>query len=292
MRTEHHHWYSPRLGHDMGVAVFGHWGPPLLAFPTSHGDEWELQRHGLIDALGEFIDAGRVKIFCVGSNNHESFLNSGAHPFHRSWRQRMFDEYIREEVIPFIYHRLPVAGTSRSRRWARRSARITPPTRCSAIRTCVKRCYALSGVYDLRRFMDGLYDDNFYFHNPVDYVANLERPVDPRAARELRDPPGDRIGPVGGEPLHLRVVGASWRGRGSATHLDDWGPRGGHDWPYWKDQMREYLRGGNSCRSTGSCRSAAVDGSAPPQRQLELLEQILPRRRSPGRRRSRRRSRG
>ena len=87
----------------MGVAVFGHWGPPLLAFPTSHGDEWELQRHGMIDALADFIDGGRVKLFCVGSNNHESFLNSAAHPFHRSWRQRMFDEYIREEVFPFIY---------------------------------------------------------------------------------------------------------------------------------------------------------------------------------------------
>ena len=58
MRTEHHYWHSPRLGHDMGVAVFGHWGPPLLAFPTSHGDEWELQRHGMIDALAEFIDGG------------------------------------------------------------------------------------------------------------------------------------------------------------------------------------------------------------------------------------------
>ena len=110
MRIEHHDWYSPRLGHDMGVAVFGHWGPPLLAFPTSHGDEWELQRHGLIDALGEFVEAGRVKIFCVGSNNHESFLNKGAHPFHRSWRQRMFDEYIREEVFPFIYASTQSAG--------------------------------------------------------------------------------------------------------------------------------------------------------------------------------------
>ena len=38
----------------------------------------------------------------------------------------------------------------------------------------VKRCYAFSGVYDLRRFMDGLYDDNFYFHNPVDYAAHRE----------------------------------------------------------------------------------------------------------------------
>ena len=40
----------------------------------------------------------------------------------------------------------------------------------------VKRCYALSGVYDLKRFMDGMYDDNFYFHNPVDYLANLDDP--------------------------------------------------------------------------------------------------------------------
>ena len=61
MRIEHHNWVSPRLGWDMGVAVFGHWGPPLLAFPTSHGDQWELQRQGLLDAIADFIDAGRSK---------------------------------------------------------------------------------------------------------------------------------------------------------------------------------------------------------------------------------------
>ena len=37
----------------------------------------------------------------------------------------------------------------------------------------VKRCFALSGVYDMKRFMLGDYDDNFYFNNPVDYVANM-----------------------------------------------------------------------------------------------------------------------
>ena len=87
----------------MGVSVFGHWGPPLLAFPTSHGDEWELHRNGLIGAIADFVDAGRLKVFAVGSNNHESFLNNQAHPMHRSWRQRLFDEYIRDEVVPFIY---------------------------------------------------------------------------------------------------------------------------------------------------------------------------------------------
>jgi len=29
--------------------------------------------------------------------------------------------------------------------------------------------------------------------------------------------------------------------RGIAHHLDDWGPEGGHDWPYWHHQMWEYV---------------------------------------------------
>jgi S-formylglutathione hydrolase FrmB len=24
-------------------------------------------------------------------------------------------------------------------------------------------------------------------------------------------------------------------------HLDDWGPKGGHDWPYWHRQMWTYI---------------------------------------------------
>jgi len=30
-------------------------------------------------------------------------------------------------------------------------------------------------------------------------------------------------------------------GRGIAYHLDDWGPLGGHEWPYRHHQMREYV---------------------------------------------------
>ena len=31
------------------------------------------------------------------------------------------------------------------------------------------------------------------------------------------------------------------RGRGLPVSLDDWGPDGGHDWPYWKRQMDVYV---------------------------------------------------
>jgi len=27
---------------------------------------------------------------------------------------------------------------------------------------------------------------------------------------------------------------------GIAHHLDDWGPKGGHEWPYWHHPMWEY----------------------------------------------------
>ncbi len=37
-------------------------------------------------------------------------------------------------------------------------------------------------------------------------------------------------------PTYFSAVLAS-----RAHHLDDWGPEGGHDWPYWHHQMWEYV---------------------------------------------------
>ncbi len=39
MHRDYHRWYSPRLQRDMGVVVYGHFGMPVLAFPTRGGDE-------------------------------------------------------------------------------------------------------------------------------------------------------------------------------------------------------------------------------------------------------------
>lgn len=239
MHIEHHHWHSPRLGHEMGVAVFGHWGPPLLAFPTSHGDEWELERNGFIGAIGDAIDAGRVKVFTVGSNNHESFLNKGAHPSHRSWRQRMFDEYIREEVIPFIHSHCQTPGIAIATTGASLGGYHAANT-LFRYPHLVKKCYALSGIYDLRRFMNGGYDDNFYFHNPVDYMANLtdEWYFHEYASCEIRLVTGS--GPWEESSYSYAMSGVLAR-KGIRHHLDDWGARGGHDWPYWREQIREYV---------------------------------------------------
>src|SRR3954453_23053782 len=99
MRRECHRWFSHRIGRELGVVVLGHWGPPMIMFPTSGGDEEEYERQGLIGAIGEVIDGGKGKAFCVNLNHGDSFGSHGAHPLHRSWMQRQYDEYIRHEVI-------------------------------------------------------------------------------------------------------------------------------------------------------------------------------------------------
>ena len=55
----------------MHIVVHGHWGPPMILFPTSGGDEGEYERQSLIGAIGDQIDAGRVKTFSVNLNHDD-----------------------------------------------------------------------------------------------------------------------------------------------------------------------------------------------------------------------------
>jgi esterase/lipase superfamily enzyme len=223
----------------MATVVLGHWGPPLIMFPTSGGDEEEYERQSLIGAIAEFIDAGRVKVFCVNTNHSDSFANRGAHPLHRSWMQRMYCDYIRQEVIPFVRHHCQSPDISLWTMGASLGAYHAANT-LFKYPDVVKRCFALSGVYDMKSFMDGAYDENFYFNNPVDYLANASDPwlLGHLASCDIHIVTGSGPWENSGESYRLSHILSS---RGIGHHLDDWGPQGGHDWPYWKQQMRVYL---------------------------------------------------
>ncbi len=190
MLVEHHGWHSPRLGRGMGIDVYGHYGAPIVVFPTSGGDEREYAGQGMIEALAHWIDAGRVKLYCVDTVNNQSWYDKGAHPRHRSYMQAMYDAYVAEEVAPFVAHHCQSPGIGITTTGASFGAYHAANTLFKHPDK-FKRCLALSGVYDIRRFMDGDYDDNFYFNNPVDYVAGPIRPLVLRPPRELRHSPGD-----------------------------------------------------------------------------------------------------
>jgi esterase/lipase superfamily enzyme len=236
---EQHAWHSPRLGREMRMRVYGHYGLPLLVFPTSRGDETEYETRGMIAALAHHVDAGRVKVFCADSVNDESWYNTHAHPRHRSYMQAMYDAYVAFEVAPFIHDhcRTPgIAITTTGSSFGAYHAANTVLKHSDLYR----RCLALSGIYDLRRFMDGDYDENFYFNNPVDYMSNL---TDGYFLQQLQ-----------GCDIHLVTGTGPWedgaptyrlsevlKARGIPHAVDNWGPEGGHDWPYWKRQMDLYI---------------------------------------------------
>ena len=66
------------------VVVYGHWGRPLLAFPSEGGDAWEFQRQGMVGAIGGLLEAGKVKLYCVDlfdGNGYGSWIFDQVAPF-------------------------------------------------------------------------------------------------------------------------------------------------------------------------------------------------------------------
>jgi esterase/lipase superfamily enzyme len=90
--------------------------------------------------------------------------------------------------------------------------------------------------------MDGEYDDNFYFNNPVDYAANIHDSGTLNHLSNCDIHLATGTGPWE-DPAEAYRLSGILAGSGIPHHLDDWGPQGGHDWPYWRHQMWEYLAG-------------------------------------------------
>jgi esterase/lipase superfamily enzyme len=239
MRRERHGWYSAGLGRQMDILVYGSYGYPLVVFPTSMGNEWEYEDREMIAAIADIIDAGRVKVFCVNSVNGDTWGSDTAHPRHKSWLQARYDDYMAQEVAPFIHHECRTPGIAITTTGSSMGA-------YHAVNTLLKhpelyrRTIAMSGAYDLRKFMAGEFDDNAYFNNPASYIPNLDDPwyLYHLGQCDIRLVTGTGPWEDSGPTYALAdVLGA----KGIHNWVDNWGAEGGHDWPYWKKMIREYV---------------------------------------------------
>src|SRR5919202_4193322 len=100
MNREYHRWYSPSLGRDMEMLIFGHGGAPLLVFPTSLGRFYEYEDNGMVGSVAHRIDSGDLQIYCVDSIDAESWYSRDAHPYWRVRRHLQYEDYILREVLP------------------------------------------------------------------------------------------------------------------------------------------------------------------------------------------------
>jgi esterase/lipase superfamily enzyme len=170
MLREYHNWYSEHLGRNMELLVFGHSGTPVLVFPTSRGRFFEYENAGMIGALTGKIDAGELRVFCVDSVDAESWYNRSLHPHERVRRHIAYEDYILYEVVPLMKRmsgaeQIITTGCGLGAYHAFNFAMRHPDV--------VNSCIAMSGPFDMKSFMDGYFDNDFYFNHPVDYLPNM-----------------------------------------------------------------------------------------------------------------------
>ena len=233
-------WFSERLGKEMPVAIYGHYGFALLLVPTAAADYLEYERFQLMDALSEPVNSGKVKVLSINSINNESWLNPHMDPKHKVMRHRQFNEYVFQEVIPFIK-----SETSQE----------TPIIICGAsfgalhsMNLFLQRPYlingviAMSGVYDLTEYTKGFFDEDVYFNSPQHYMPNLE---DHAILEQIRRSKHIHIfsgsGPYEDPDGSRRFAGILYN-KNINYELDIWGEEWPHDWNTWRAVLPYYLK--------------------------------------------------
>jgi esterase/lipase superfamily enzyme len=234
---------SPSSGYRGQVVTYGHWGQPVLVFPSEAGRAWDFENNGMVDAVRYLLDAGRAKLYCVDSADSATWSDRSIPLERRAQLHGQYEQWVLEQVVPFIHEdcgglqAITAVGCSLGAFHAAnitlRNAHVFPRALC------------MSGSYDPSEWHAwGDRGDASYFHNPMDYVANLG---------------GDHLDWLR-RTVHLTLVvgqGAwedstralpstrAFAGRlaekGIPHDLDVWGHDVPHDWPSWQRQLAHHL---------------------------------------------------
>jgi esterase/lipase superfamily enzyme len=233
-------WYSTRVERDVTLARWGHYGTPVLVFPTAGGDAEEIERFHLVDATGELLGAGRVKLYSCESVNGRVLLAGEGDGRHRTRMLIQFLDYIRREVVPAI----------RADCHAPDIEIVTAGSSIGAYNSLAVLCRSpevfraavgMSGTYDLTRFLHGPVDDDFIASSPVHFLSRLDE--DSPLLSQLRS---RLVILATGQGAH-EDAGESWKAahelgaRGVPNRVDLWGPEWPHDWQTWRAMLPHYL---------------------------------------------------
>ena len=243
MRREQVEIEAPSIGGAGTVIGYGQFGRPLLLFAAERGRAWDLEGVGMIDAVADLIEAGRVKLYCVDSYDGASWSNRAIALEDRARAHDAYEAWIVDRVVPAIHADLAgpqevmVSGCSmgayHAANFALRRADLFPVALC------------MSGSYDPSHWHGwGERGTAAYFHNPMDYVAHLGGDhldwLRSRASLLLVCGQGqweDTTGSLEGTRRFASLLAS----KGIRHELDLWGYDVAHDWPSWHAQLAHHL---------------------------------------------------
>jgi esterase/lipase superfamily enzyme len=235
MYREHVFWHSQSLGRDMEFAWYGKFGRPVMLFPTSAGRYSENEDRGIPESLADKVNGGEIQLILVDTVNDESWYNRHVHPAVRAARHAQYDAYLRHELVPYIFNRaqrgdLAVYGASFGAYHAANFAARYPDV--------VSRAICFSGIYDIHDQLDGYWDENCYFNCPTAYIPNMDGEWVGKLSRI------DWIIATGEYDTIVdknREFSAILWSKGIQNYLEIWPGVFGHDWPWWRENLRRFL---------------------------------------------------
>ena len=242
MRRDHLSLHAPSIGGDGDLLVYGHWGRPLLVFPSQQGRAWDYENNGMIGALWPSIDAGRLKVYCVDSFDAGSWDRHDLPLEERARRHNDYEDWIVNHIAPWIhadcggFTEIMTTGCSfgayHAANLALKRADLFPLAIC------------LSGVYDVSMLGWGERGDAVYFNNPMDYVTQLHGDhlewLRSRVSLVLVCGQGqweDTTGALDSTRAFSGVLAS----KGIRHEMDLWGHDVPHDWPSWRNQIAHHV---------------------------------------------------
>ena len=241
MQIDYHKEYSHELGREMEFKVYGHGGKPVLVFPCQNGRFYDWEGFGMLETLGDYIDAGKIQLFTADTIDGETLSLAGGDPYHRVRLHEAWYRYVTEELtsrareINDTGQAFLSTGFSMGAYHAANFFFRRPDLFDSVI--------ALSGVYDTYDMYNGYMDDVVYANDPCASIANMpdQHPyIQMYNERKIIICVGQGAWE---EPLlaGTRRLDAVLRGKGINAWIDYWGLDVNHDWPWWKKQIRYFL---------------------------------------------------
>ncbi len=244
MRREHVDLPLRDSDQALSLIAYGDYGRPVLVFPSEAGRAWDFENNGMVAAVQDLVDTGRVKLYCVDSLDAYSWSDNSVPIEERAHRHGVYTDWLVEQAVPWIRHDTAGGGELMA-------------LGCSlgayhAVHLALQRAdlvplaVGFSGNYDVGTWRAwGDRGDATYFANPMEYVAN--------ASGDHLDWLRHRLSvllvcgqgawethPTGALPSSQRMA-ALLHDKGIRCELDLWGYDVPHEWSSWRRQIAHHL---------------------------------------------------